>query len=92
MATATDPSPRLDALSEEANLFREIQTGRARISDLSILQIFQETAQTFVDILDELFHVQTPADVIAIFAQQDRLIYVGIMMIFAAVFIMATRS
>lgn len=88
----SEEQARLDELSQEANLKQNIKTSENNIVNQSIPQLFRNMAQTFVDIINELFHVRTPADVVRVFAKDDRLIYVGLLLVFTAVFMHAAGS
>lgn len=81
-------------MSSEENLRREIAQDEKLLGNMTIGELIQEMAMEFVHIIQELIVLPShlslnfPLEVIAVFTKKNRLVYIGILFMFAGMFSM----
>ena len=86
------PETRLQELSKIANTqTQSSQTGR-RIYNLSIFQIIQNIAMTYVNILNESLVFWQQPSIMGIFTREDRLIYIGISILIISILLLFIKK
>lgn len=87
------PQTRLSELTQAANLQAKTDTASKRFFNQSISGVIKNTAQAYVDVINDLTNtkITKPSTVIDIFVKEDRLIYIGLSMIIYAVLLMLIR-
>lgn len=87
---------RLDTLSEEATLRRELADTRKKLPNLTVNEISIKVSETVLGVLEDL--LTRPADkdilthVIETFTKGDRLLFIGIILVVISVFMAVLRS
>ena len=84
----TVPSDRLAKLTLQSNT----RENADKLIDLSLKQIIQNMYQTALDVLNELPHVNNIYDLSSILNKDDRLFYVGILLINLSVIMFAMQN
>lgn len=97
MAQVTLQKERLDLLSEEENLQREIARDETLLGNMTIAEIIQDMAREFLRIIQELLSLtfsptlSFPLEIIQILIREKRLIYLGIVLMFSGMFSMLAK-
>ncbi len=90
-----DPNARIKQFSQDANTAANAEFEQEKIYNLSLKQLANRTTTTVHDILDDLVNFN-PSDgargFIQIFAQSDRLVYLGLIIITFTMLIMLLKS
>ena len=81
-------------MSKEENLRREIEQREKLLGNMTIGELIQDMAMEFINIIHELIvlpanlSLNFPLDIISVFTKKNRLVYIGILFVFAGMFSM----
>lgn len=87
---------KLNSLSENANIKNKKELDENKFFNISLYKLAEKTAQTPINVLNDVLASQSLSDVSNSFTKDDRLIYVGIVLtvisIIAAIILITIRQ
>lgn len=84
-----DEEQKLKYYTIEANQENDLNRNRTMFLNLTVLEVLQKISQTVIDILNEIVNssVLTFKDLFLILTKDDRIIYLGLILVLLSIFV-----
>jgi hypothetical protein len=77
----------LDTINNVVKYYKDEDTKEYEFVNKPIIEIFLSFFNTFIDIYTELLNMKKDSNIITIFTKEDRMIYIGILLIVISLFL-----